>query len=52
MSICKVIFFGHAMSKATQYVTNDAKVCVKFSKDGSKAIQSLLQNNGTWIMNL
>jgi hypothetical protein len=40
------------MSKATQYVTNDAKVCVKFSKGGLKAIQSLLQKNVTWIINL
>ncbi len=52
MSVCKVIFFCHAMSKATQYVTNDAKVCVKFSKDDSKVIQSLLQKNVTWIMSL
>jgi hypothetical protein len=34
--------FGHAMSKACQYVFNDSKVCVGFSKVSLKNVQVLL----------
>ncbi len=40
--------FGHAMSKACQYVDDDAKVCHVFAKVSLKGVQSSLQKIITW----
>ncbi len=40
--------FGHAMFKATQYATNDTKMCVGFSKVNLKGVQTSLQNTIIW----
>jgi hypothetical protein len=41
--------FGHAMSKANQYLTNKNNVCVGFSKVSLKEVQFSLQKTITWI---
>jgi hypothetical protein len=40
--------FGHAMFKATQYATNNIKVCVGFFEVSLKGVQTSLQNIITW----
>jgi hypothetical protein len=40
--------FGHVMSRATQYVANNAKVCARFSKVNLKVVQLSLQKTITW----
>jgi hypothetical protein len=43
--------FGHVMSKACQYVTNDIKIGVGMNERVAKA-QSALQKTITWTKNL
>jgi len=41
--------FGHAMSKATQYVTNENNACVGFLEVSFSEAQSFLQKTIIWI---
>ncbi len=41
--------FGHAMSKATQYATNNTKMCARFSEVNLKGAQVSLQKTINWI---
>jgi len=41
--------FGHAMPKATQYVTNKNNACASFLEVSLKEIKSFLQNTIIWI---
>jgi len=40
--------FGHAMSKATQYATNEIEVCVGMIEVSLKQAQVTLQQTITW----
>lgn len=42
------VCFGHVMSKACQYATDDSKVCRDFKEISLKEVQSALQKTITW----
>jgi hypothetical protein len=41
--------FGHAMSKAAQYATNETEVCVGMTEVNLKQAQATLQQTITWM---